>query len=58
MRDVRAGLAQSAKLYYRRHKQAWVLDSISVYCDAVRRFAADLSSTPIDRAVFRRSANI
>ena len=48
MREVRATLNQSAKLYYPHHKQAWFLDAVSLYCDAVRRFAADLSATAIE----------
>ena len=44
MREVRATLNQTAKLYYPHHKQAWFLDAVSLYCDAVRRFAADLSA--------------
>jgi DNA mismatch repair protein MutS len=53
MREVRAGLTQSAKLYYRRHKQAWVLHSISIYCDAIGRLAADLSAAPIQSIAFQ-----
>ena len=48
MRDVRATLNQSAKGYYRHHKQAWFLDAVQFYCDAVRRFAADLSAAAIE----------
>lgn len=47
MREVRAILSQSAKLYYRHHKQAWFLDAVSLYCGTVRRFAADLSAAAI-----------
>jgi DNA mismatch repair protein MutS len=48
IREVRATLGQSAKLYYRHHKEAWFLDAVSLYCNAVRRFAADLSAAAIE----------
>ena len=48
MREIRATLDQSAKGYYRHHKQAWFLDAVRFYCDAVRRFAADLSAAAIE----------
>jgi DNA mismatch repair protein MutS len=46
-RLMRAHLAQADKLYYKQQKQAWFLDAVEVYCDAVKRFATDLSSVAL-----------
>jgi hypothetical protein len=42
MRDMRAQLAQSEKLYYRLQKQRWFLDAAGLYCASVRTVAEDL----------------
>jgi DNA mismatch repair ATPase MutS len=44
MRTVREHLAQAEKLYYERQKQAWLLETVGIYCDAIIRFANDLVS--------------
>jgi DNA mismatch repair protein MutS len=44
LRLMRAHLAQADKLYYKHQKQAWFLDAVEIYCDAINRFAGDLSS--------------
>jgi DNA mismatch repair protein MutS len=36
MRDVRAHLAQAGKLHYQHQKEAWHLDAVGIYCNAVR----------------------
>jgi DNA mismatch repair protein MutS len=36
MRAVRAHLVQAGKLYHRHQKQAWQLDAVDIYCNAVR----------------------
>ena len=47
MRQVREHLTQADKLYYRYQKKAWFLHAVAIYCDAINRFAADLSAVPL-----------
>jgi DNA mismatch repair ATPase MutS len=47
MRSVREHLTQAGKLYYARQKQAWYLHAVEIYCEAVQRFAANLSSVAL-----------
>jgi len=47
MRDVRAYVTLANKLYYRFHKEAWLLHAISTYCDAIQQLSAKLNNTPI-----------
>jgi DNA mismatch repair protein MutS len=47
MRDVRTHLALANKLNYRYHQAAWFLHAAEIYCDAVERFAHDLSTVPV-----------
>ncbi|MDA8346191.1 MAG: DNA mismatch repair protein MutS [Thermaerobacter sp.] len=42
MRVMRTNLAQVKGLYYQRQKQRWLLDAVSVYCDAVASLAQGL----------------
>jgi DNA mismatch repair protein MutS len=44
MRTMRGHLAQAEKLYYRYQKQAWFLDAVDIYCDAVHCLVHDLSA--------------
>ncbi len=44
MRSMRSHISQSEKLYYRRQKQAWFLDAVEVYCEALRRLHRDLAT--------------
>jgi hypothetical protein len=44
MREVRARLAQADKLHYQYQKEAWFLYAVEIYCDGIKRFAADLAS--------------
>ncbi len=43
MRTVREYLAQAEDLYNRHQKEAWFLDAVEIYCDAVNCFADDLT---------------
>jgi DNA mismatch repair protein MutS len=52
MREVRAHLAQADKLYYQYQKEAWFLYAVETYCDAVERFAADLSTVALESRGF------
>jgi DNA mismatch repair protein MutS len=47
MRDMRACLAQSAKLLYGTQQQAWLLDAVVIYFNAVERLARELAEAPI-----------
>jgi DNA mismatch repair protein MutS len=48
MRTVRTHLAQASdKLYYKFQKEAWFLDGVEIYCDAVMDFAGALSRAPL-----------
>jgi DNA mismatch repair protein MutS len=52
MRKMRDYLAHLQKLYYKEQKQAWLLDAIGVYCDAINAFATDLSDTILNSRGF------
>ena len=41
MRRMREHLAEAEKLYYPLQKQAWFLDAVEIYCEAVRALAGD-----------------
>lgn len=43
MLTMREHLTQADKLYYKRQKEAWFLDAVEIYCDAIGRLANDLS---------------
>ena len=47
MRSIRAHLTLSDKLYYQPQKDAWRLDAITAYCDAVATLATDLSAADL-----------
>lgn len=47
MRRMREHLDQVEKLHYRRQKQAWFLDAIEIYCEAVSVLASELTSLEI-----------
>jgi DNA mismatch repair protein MutS len=47
MSEVRAHPRQLAKMSYRYHRAAWLLDAAAIYCDAVRSLAAYLPTAPI-----------
>jgi len=52
MRDMRQYLGSVRKLHYKEQKQAWFLDAIENYCDAVRTFADALSDLELRSAGF------
>jgi DNA mismatch repair protein MutS len=52
MREVREHLTQADKLHYRYQKEAWFLHAVEHYCDAIKRFAADLFSAPLNSCGF------
>jgi DNA mismatch repair protein MutS len=52
MRAMREHLTEADKRYYRRQKQAWFLDAVGIYCDAVRRLAQDLGHTAVSSRGF------
>jgi len=43
MHAMREHLSQANKLYYKYHKERWLLETIDLYCDAVNSLAKDLS---------------
>jgi DNA mismatch repair protein MutS len=50
LRLMRAHLVQAGKLYYKYQKEAWFLDAVEIYCEAVHGFAKDLATaTPASR---------
>jgi len=50
MRDY---LAQAAKLYYPLQKQAWFLDAVEIYCEAVCSLAEELGGLDVASRGFR-----
>ena len=53
MQHMRASHAQQAKLYYRKQKQSWFLDSVDTYCGAVRRLSHALTHMDLASRGFR-----
>jgi DNA mismatch repair protein MutS len=47
LRRMRAHLAQVEKLHYALQQQAWFLDAVEIYCDAVRTLAAELAEREV-----------
>jgi DNA mismatch repair protein MutS len=47
MHDMRERLVRVEKLYCQQQKQAWFLDAVEVYCDAINKFADDLRGTDL-----------
>jgi len=43
MRKVREHLVQVQKMYYTEQKQAWFLDGVDIYCEAIKSFTFELS---------------
>jgi len=52
--EMREHLAHVRKLHYRMQKQAWFLDAVGVYCDAVRGLAQELAACEVTSRGFRR----
>src|SRR5712692_236740 len=53
MREMRRHLKQAEKLYYRLQKNAWFLDAVAIYCEAIRQLLADLKQTEPKSRGFR-----
>src|SRR5262249_10529270 len=47
MGEVRQILILTSKLYYQHHKEGWFLQAVKLYCDAIKCFAAELSTVPL-----------
>ena len=47
MRRMREHLAQAEKLHYPLQKQAWFLDAVEIYCEAVRSLAGELGGLDV-----------
>lgn len=45
MREIRAHLTRVQKLHYREQKQAWFLDAVELYCEAITSFAEGLCNS-------------
>jgi DNA mismatch repair protein MutS len=43
MRQMREHLARVKRAYYARQKQAWFLDAVTIYCEAVRLLSEELA---------------
>jgi DNA mismatch repair protein MutS len=44
MREIREHLLQVQKMHYQEQKQAWFLNGLDIYCDAIKSFATELAS--------------
>ena len=44
IRSMRAHLTTTEKLYYKYQKEAWFLDAVEIYCEAVQSLANDLGA--------------
>jgi DNA mismatch repair protein MutS len=53
MRTMRSHLAQADKLYYKRQKQSWFLEAVTIYCDAVQQLTDALLRTSVRSRGFR-----
>jgi DNA mismatch repair protein MutS len=53
MREMRRHLEQAKKLYYQPQKNAWFLDAVAIYCEAVEQLAADLEEARPESRGFR-----
>jgi DNA mismatch repair ATPase MutS len=53
MHTMREQLAQADKLYYQRQQQAWFLDAVMAYCDAVRALSRRLDRSEIRSSGFQ-----
>jgi DNA mismatch repair protein MutS len=47
MRSVRDRTAHVAKLRHANQRNAWFLDAVEFYCDAIRAFGTELSAAPL-----------
>ena len=54
MRDMRAHLAQSIELRYRYQKEAWFVDAIEIYHEAIASLAGDLAHSELGSQGLKR----
>ncbi len=54
MLRTREHLGQAEKLRHALQKQAWLLDAIAIYCDAVEKLASELAELDLKAAGLRR----
>ncbi len=47
MREVREHLFQAQKMYYSEQKQAWFLDAVDIYCEAIKSFTAEVAGSDL-----------
>lgn len=45
MREIRDHLIRVQKLHYKEQQQAWFLDAVEIYCEAINSLADDLSNS-------------
>ena len=53
MQRMREHLAQAEKIYYPLQKQAWFLDAVEIYCEAVRSLAGDFGRLEVPSRGFQ-----
>ena len=53
MRRMREHLAQAEKIYYPLQKQAWFLDAVEIYCEAVCSLAEELGALDVTSGGFQ-----
>lgn len=47
MRTIRDHITKFRKMFYKEQKEAWLLDAIGIYCEAVKSFVAALSNSTL-----------
>ena len=47
MREMREHVRRVEKLYYKEEKQAWFLEAVEIYCDAIVSFVRDLARADV-----------
>jgi DNA mismatch repair protein MutS len=47
MREVRDHLIRAGKARYAEQRQAWFLDAVDIYCDAINSFATELAASDL-----------
>ncbi len=52
VRELREHLIQVQKMYYQEQKQAWFLDGVDIYCEAIKSFAAELANLDLQSRGF------
>ena len=54
MREMRDHLARVQKLHYKEQQQAWFLDAVEIYCEAITSLRGRVSPTRVEVARIRR----